>query len=408
MTPLFHPPIPFSVDRQPHLRPAVIKRDRSFPSINNNGIKMKTPILEASRYERTNSLRQLGWDDHFESLATSLELDLNHIARVLSAQRNQFLVTDGHDEWLCTPSGRMHHDRRQDYPVTGDWVLVDENVVKRVIPRKNTLSRGEAGSRGKQIGAAQREQPLAANIETVFVVCGLDRDYNLRRIERFLALVYNCGMTPVIVLTKTDLHESPDVFRDEVESIAIGVHIVLTSTKDERGINELHGYLNAGQTASMIGSSGAGKSSLANMLYGRDIQATSAVSKSVGKGRHTTTSRELIAMPHGGFLMDNPGIREIAFSTSGDGLDAAFSDIQELAESCRFANCSHQHEPGCAVLHAAESDAVLRARLENYRKMQREMDYVRARSEKSADCVEKERWKDVAMEIKRMNKRKKH
>jgi len=354
------------------------------------------------------TLHQLGWNDHFERLATDQGINLDQVARVLSAQRNQFLVTNGHREWLCTPSGIIRHHRQLDSPVTGDWVLMDENVVKRVIPQKNTLCRGEAGSRGKQAGTVQREQPLAANIDTVFIVSGLDRDYNPRRIERFLALVYNCGMTPVIILTKADLHESPNAFRDEVETIAFGVPIVLTSTKDGSGIDELHGYLNIGQTTSMLGSSGAGKSSLANMLYGKDIQATATVSTSVGKGRHTTTSRELIVMPQGGLLMDNPGIREIAFSKSGDGLEATFSDIQTLAESCRFANCLHQLEPGCAVLHAVDSGELMQERLENYRKMQREMEYAQARNDKSADRVEKERWKGVAMEIKRLEKRKKY
>lgn len=367
---------------------------------------MKTRTLTDNLHERSNRLRRLGWNDHFDRLATSEKLDLNHAARVLSAKRGQFLVNDGRTEWLCTPSGKMRH-RQQDYPVTGDWVLAEGDVVTRVIPRKNILSRGEAGSRSGQEEAARREQPLAANIDTVFIVCGLDRDYNLRRIERYLALVYNCGMTPVIVLTKTDLHESPKPFRDEVETVAFGVPIVFTSTTDKSGVDKLRDYLNEGQTVSMIGSSGAGKSSLANMLHGSDIQATGAMSESVGKGRHTTTSRELIAMPRGGLLMDNPGIREIAFSKGGDGLDASFADIRELALSCRFADCSHQREPGCAVLAAVDSGKLPQARLENYRKIQRELAYVQARSEKSADCVEKERWKDVAMEIKRMNRRKK-
>ncbi|WP_242652985.1 ribosome small subunit-dependent GTPase A [Pseudodesulfovibrio hydrargyri] len=351
-------------------------------------------------------LRRLGWNDHFEQLAADETLDPARVARVLSAQRDLFLVTDGRDERLCAPSGTMRH-RHRDYPVTGDWVLVDEGVVRRVLRRRNTLSRGEAGSRGRQEGAAQREQPIAANIDTVFVVCGLDRDYNPRRIERYLALVHNCAMTPVIVLTKADLHASPEPFRDEVETAAFGVDVVLTSTRDARGVDELHAYLSEGRTVSMIGSSGAGKSTLANMLHGSRVQATGAVSASVGKGRHTTTSRELIAMPRGGLLMDNPGIREIAFSQGGDGLDATFSDIRELAESCRFADCSHRREPGCAVIQAVETGVLSQARLDNYRKMQRELDYVRARSEKSANCVERERWKDVAMEIKRMHKRKK-
>ena len=349
-------------------------------------------------------LLRLGWSDHFQRTARDLGIDPGRAARVLSAQRNQFLVTDGRAEWLCTPSGKLRHRRQRDYPVTGDWVLVDETVIRRVIPRENTLCRGEAGARRKQDGAAQAEQPIAANIDTVFIVCGLDRDFNLRRLERLLALVYNCSMAPVAVLTKADLHESPDAFRVQAEGVAVGVPVVLTSTEDGRGVDDLQGYLETGRTAAMIGSSGAGKSSLANLLLGSDVRATASVSESVGKGRHTTTSRELIAMPQGGLLMDNPGIREIAFSKTGDGLEATFADILELAQGCRFTDCAHLGEPGCAVLHAVASGELPQERLDNYHKMRREMDYVRARNEKSADYVERERWKDVAMEIKRMNR----
>ncbi|WP_207262001.1 ribosome small subunit-dependent GTPase A [Desulfovibrio sp. Huiquan2017] len=367
---------------------------------------MKRQTFSTNQDELTDNLRRLGWSERFDRLAADENLDMSRMARVLSAQRDRFPVSDGRAQWLCTPSGRMRRPLGQDYPVTGDWVLVDETVIQRVLPRRNTLCRGEAGSRGRQEGASRREQPLAANIDTVFIVCGLDRDYNLRRIERYLALVYNCAMAPVIVLTKADLHESPATCRDEVENTALGVPVILTSTQGGLGVEALHAFLGAGQTVSMIGSSGAGKSSLANMLHGSDIQATAAVSQSVGKGCHTTTSREFIAMPRGGLLLDNPGIREIALSKDGDGLDATFADIRELADHCRFADCSHRHEPGCAVILAVDTGELSPARLENYRKMQREMSYVRARTEKSADCVEKERWKDVTMEIKRMNRRK--
>ncbi len=350
-------------------------------------------------------LRRLGLDEYLESQLELTGILHSNIARVLSVQRNLFLVSNGRDEWLCTPSGRMLH-QEQEYPVTGDWVLVDEGLVKKVFPRKTFLSRGESGARGKNKVVVSREQPIAANINVVFIVCGLDRDYNLRRIERYLALVYNCGINPVVVLTKADLHEYPESFRDEVESIAFGVPVVLTSMMDGSGTDELHSYLGCGQTVAMLGSSGAGKSTLANLLYGSDIQVTAAVSKVVGKGRHTTTTRELIHMPQGGMLMDNPGIREVAFHTDGSGIETVFSDIQELAGLCRFADCSHMIEPGCAVLNAVEKGELTLSRLESYRKMKREMEYVSARSEKSADRIEKERWKDVALSIKRMKVRK--
>jgi ribosome biogenesis GTPase len=366
---------------------------------------METRTFSENRQQCENRLRCLGWNTHFEQLAADEQIDLARVARVLSAQRDLFLVSDGRNERLCAPSGSLRH-RGRDYPVTGDWVLADEAMVRRVLRRNNTLSRGGAGSRGKKAGIVTREQPIAANLDTVFIVCGLDRDYNLRRIERYLTLVRNCATAPVVVLTKADLHDRPEAFRGEVEAVAPGEPVVLASARDARGVEALHAYLSEGRTVAMIGSSGAGKSTLANMLFGSNVQATGAVSRSVGKGRHTTTSRELIAMPRGGLLMDNPGIREIALAGDADGLDSAFADIRALAASCRFADCSHRQEPGCAVLQAVDDGGLEPARLENYRKMQREQGYARARAEKSANRVERERWKDVAMEIKRMNRKK--
>ncbi|WP_319542133.1 ribosome small subunit-dependent GTPase A [uncultured Pseudodesulfovibrio sp.] len=351
-------------------------------------------------------LRQLGWDDHFDHQMLSIDVADGRIVRVISMQRGQFLVTDGLKEWFCSVAGRLMHSKSRDYPVTGDWVIVDGTIVTDVIPRKNILSRGEAGSRGSTAKPTRREQPIAANLDTVFIVCGLDRDFNIRRLERYLTLVHNYALPPVIVLTKADLHDAPESFLSDVESIAFGVPVILTSMQDGRGRTELESHLGHGQTVAMIGSSGAGKSTLANMLFGSDIQATGKVSDSVGKGRHTTTVRELIRMPQGGILMDNPGIREIAFHEDGNGMENTFADITELAEMCRFANCTHQKEPGCAVLHAVKTSKLPHERLESFHKMQREMDYLATRRTKSADRVEKERWKDVALRIKDLKKRK--
>lgn len=328
------------------------------------------------------------------------------VARIISVQRDLFLVSDGQGEWLCSPAGALRRGTSAAYPVTGDWVLVKDNVVKDIIPRRNMLSRGESGSRNSRSGTAPREQAIAANLDTVFIICGLDRDFNLRRLERYLTLVYNCGLEPVAVLTKSDLHDTPETFREEVEEIAFGVPVVLTSMMDERGRDELETYLGHGRTVAMIGSSGAGKSTLLNMLHGHDVQATNTVSSSVGKGRHTTTSRELIRMPQGGMLMDNPGIREIAFHEDGDGTECAFADITRLAERCRFTDCTHGHEPGCAVRQAIETGKLSPERLESYHKMTREMQYTAARRHKSADRLEKERWKEVAQLQRRFKNRK--
>ncbi|MDD3312003.1 ribosome small subunit-dependent GTPase A [Pseudodesulfovibrio sp.] len=351
--------------------------------------------------EFAEQLRSLGWNGHFGRSLAAMDTGPGRVARVISAQRNLFLVADGAEERLCPPSGRILH-AGDDYPVTGDWVLTDGDVIRSILPRMNILSRGEAGSRNGRSGTALREQPLAANLDMVFIVCGLDRDFNLRRLERYLTLVYNCGLAPLVALTKADLLDDPEAARRQVEDIAFGVPVVLASMLDDRGRDELASRLGPGRTVAMLGSSGAGKSTLANRLYGGEIQATGRVSDSVGKGRHTTTARELIRMPGGGLLMDNPGIREVALYLDGDGVEKSFADIAELAEGCRFADCSHESEPGCAVLRAVELGRLPPERLESYRRMEREMRYVAERRDKSANRVEKERWKPIAKLTRKM------
>ena len=264
---------------------------------------------------------------------------------------------------------------------------------------------GASGTRNKQDAQPQKEQVIAANLDTVFIVSGLDRDFNPRRIERYLTLVYNCGLNPVIILTKADLHRDPEHFVRETASVALDVPIHLVSASDDTGLASLEPYLSPGRTTTMVGSSGAGKSTLVNRLYGKDLQLTNAVSAHVGKGRHTTTSRDLIVMPQGGMVIDNPGIREIAFWEVDKGVEVAFCEIEKLGRGCRFADCSHTHEPGCRVLGAVDAGEISRDRLENYRKMKREMEFLSHRRHKSADRVEKERWKEVALKIKAIKKR---
>ena len=341
-------------------------------------------------------LGDLGWDEHFEHILESMTFCPGGLARVIGVQRGLFGVTNGQEEWLCAPAGRVRGAATGVYPVTGDWVLASEKTLYAVVPRKNILVRGEAGSRGNRMGGAIRQQAIAANLDTVLIVCGLDRDFNLRRIERYLTLVYNCGIHPVLVLTKADLHPDPEVFRYTVETIALGVPVVLASAQDGRGLAELEPCLAPGRSVAMLGSSGAGKSTLANRLAGREIRKTASVSERVGKGRHTTTTRELIRMPQGGLLMDNPGMREIAFCDEGEGVASTFADIQDLSRRCRFADCAHAHEPGCAVRHAVETGELRPERLESYHKMKREMTYLGERQIKSAERIEKERWREIA------------
>ena len=357
---------------------------------------------DSNSNEGTRHLERLGWDSHFQAQMEKFFPYGPAPARVVGVSKSSFRVSDGKNERLATLAGRLQHDPCGRFPVAGDWVVMKDAVISGVLDRRNALSRGAAGARGKQEEQPQREQVIAANLDTVFIVSGLDRDFNPRRLERYLTLIYNCGLDPVIVLTKADLHRDPERFVGQAEAVAFGVPIHLASALDDKGLIPLESYLSPGRTTAMLGSSGAGKSTLVNRLCGESVQPTATVSARLGKGRHTTTSRDLIVTPQGGMLIDNPGIREIAFWESGDGVGAAFPDIERLGALCRFTDCSHTHEPGCRVLRAVAENEISLDRLENYRKMKRELDYMAQRRHKSADRVEKERWKQVALKIRSM------
>ena len=359
---------------------------------------------DIDKNDNIHHLLRMGWTSHFQIQLEHFSDDGLIPARVVGVRKNSFQTSNGKSEWLATLAGRLKHKANGIYPVTGDWVLMTDAVISRVLVRKNALSRGASGTHNKQGALPAKEQVIAANLDTVFIVTGLDRDFNLRRLERYLTLVYNCGLNPVIILTKADLHQDPEKFVGEADDVAFGVPIHLVSASDDTGLTSLEPYLSPGRTTTMVGSSGAGKSTLVNRLYGKSIQLTASISTHVGKGKHTTTTRDLIMMPQGGMVIDNPGIREIAFWEVDQGIETAFPEIEKLAPGCRFTNCSHTHEPGCRVLAAIDEGEISRNRLENYRKMKREMEYLSDRRHKSADRVEKDRWKEVALKIKAMKK----
>jgi ribosome biogenesis GTPase len=367
---------------------------------------MRTRIPSETAFTRgpIDALSTLGWSPFFQTHLDNLCDGKLEPARVVGVRKNRFYVSQGKGEWLATAAGKLNHQMDCLYPVAGDWVMMIDNVISGVLPRKNALSRGAAGSHGKQKAQPTREQVIAANLDTVFLVCGLDRDFNLRRIERGLTLIYNCGLNPAIILTKADLHVDPEKFISAVETVAFGVPVHLVSAKDSLGLAQLEEYLSPGRTITMIGSSGAGKSTLVNRLYGKSVQATGSVSQNVGKGKHTTTSRDMIRMPQGGMVIDNPGIREIAFWDGDGGIELAFPEIERFALECRFSDCSHRHEPGCRVNQALIEGEITNARIESYHKMKREMMYLSDRQHKTSDRVEKERWKAVALKIKTIKK----
>ena len=309
--------------------------------------------------------------------AAAQEYGENHVAgRILSQEKGVYrLVCEG-GEQLAEVSGRLRYKANSpsDFPAVGDFVVIDCNlqqghtVIHAVLPRKSLFIR-------KAPGADCTEQVVAANIDTVFICMSLNQDFNLRRLERYLALAWDSGASPVVVLTKADLCPDHGLFLRQVESVAFGVDILLCSALEQDGYKKLLPYIGAGKTVALIGSSGVGKSTLINRLLGEERLDTNGLRRD-GRGRHTTTRRELFLLKEGGMVIDTPGMRELGLWESEGGLDKSFSDIEALAAGCRFHDCSHTTEPGCAVQAAIAQGRLSKERWQSYRKLKTESRYV--------------------------------
>jgi ribosome biogenesis GTPase len=273
-------------------------------------------------------------------------------------------------------------------------------VIQAVLPRRSKFSRKVAGDETD-------EQIVAANIDTVFLMMGLDADYSLGRMERYLATVHEGGASPVVVLNKADLCAEVDARVREVEAAAGGAPVVAVSTKTDTQLAAIQPYLAPARTIALLGSSGVGKSTLVNRLVGHDLQRTRAVRESDHKGRHTTTRRQLIVLPGGALLIDTPGLRELQLWDTGEGLGAAFDDIEALAPGCRFRDCRHDEEPGCAVKAALAEGHLEERRLQSYLELRREQDLLAARQDERANLEKKRQGKILARAIKAFNQRNK-
>jgi ribosome biogenesis GTPase / thiamine phosphate phosphatase len=342
------------------------------------------------------TLQDLGWDPYFEALFEPYTHDGFIPARVAVQHRGAYLVLTQAGEVPAELPGRLRHEASalSELPAPGDWVAAlpvpneEKVLIHAVLPRRSKFSRKVAGSETE-------EQVLAANVDTLFLINALDSEPNLRRIERYLTLAWESGAVPVIVLSKTDLCEDVDAARDAVEEIGVGVDIHLTSSVTGEGIDELLPYLQGGHTVAVLGSSGAGKSTLINHLIGEERMATQEI-RSDGKGRHTTSHRELIVAPAGGLILDTPGMRELQLWDAEEGVDQAFGDIAGLASECRFRDCSHEGEPGCAVLAAVEDGSLPAERLDSYRKLQRELHALEIKQDKRARSEERRKYRTQA------------
>lgn len=329
------------------------------------------------------SLQDYGWSQDLEQQFQPHALAGLEAGRVVLEHRNRLTLHTDRGEIAGEIAGRLA--RRESpgaLPVIGDWVAfrrVDSQLasIQAVLPRRSKVSRNAAGRR-------TQEQVVAANLDTLFLVMGLDGDFNLRRLERFLVTAYESGAEPIVVLNKADLEEEPEQRRRQAQSVAPGVPVVLTSCARPGGTRELESYLGAGTTVALLGSSGVGKSSLINRLSGRELLRTGSVRQGDDRGRHTTTHRQLVALPNGALLIDNPGIRELQLWSGEGSLETAFDDLGALAADCRFRDCTHRDEPGCAVRESVEAGDLDPGRLRNYRTLEKELQALELRRDRAA------------------------
>jgi ribosome biogenesis GTPase len=351
------------------------------------------------------NIMELGWDRFFEGHFEQFKKQGLKPARVAREHKDRYTVYGQEGELVSEASGKLRHraNSRADFPAVGDWVVVAVRSEERratiyaLLPRKSSFSRKAVLSGGMpDTGGKTDEQVLAANVDTVFLVSGLDGDFNPRRIERYLSVAWDSGAEPVILLNKSDLCPNVEAYVKEAESCAFGVPIHPLSAVRQEGLEALSEYLGVGKTAVFLGSSGVGKSTLINSLLGIERLKVGAVREYDGRGRHTTAGREMILLPTGGVVIDTPGMRELSMWDDDEGLKRTFDDVEQLAARCRFRDCSHQHEPGCAVQDALKDGSLDRGRFRSYVKLRKELAYLAVRKDQWARRENEKRWKKIS------------
>lgn len=326
--------------------------------------------------------------------------------RVVAASRGLALAQTDAGECWCAPTGRLR-ERLRDSELTlcaGDWIALQCNPGISKASAIDLLARGPSLTR-QGSGPGGRPQCLAANLEAVLLIMGLDRNFNPARMERLIALAWGSGARPMVVLTKRDLNDRAHDFVVRIEGVAPGIPVMAVSALSGEGLAEIRTHLRAGQTGVMVGSSGTGKSTLLNALMGEDVRRTQEIRAADGRGRHTTSLRELFLLPGGGCLIDTPGIREVGLYAEGSDLDSAFSDIAALAEGCRFRDCAHGAEPGCAVQTALAEGLLDADRYGHYLRLRREVAFVGARNDERLWREREEKWRRISKLQKQFKKR---
>jgi ribosome biogenesis GTPase / thiamine phosphate phosphatase len=346
------------------------------------------------------SLEDLGYNEFFESERKRLKLTEYPVARVVAEYKEIYRVRGEDGEYLAKITGKQMFTatKREDYPAVGDWVVIEKlpeekAIIRGILPRKTILK--------KKYSDKQENQIIATNIDTAFIAESMDRDYSLNRFERYLVLTAEASILPAIILNKTDLISSEELkFKiDEIKNRFNNIVIIPTSTVTEQGLNDLRNNIVKGRTYCFLGSSGVGKSSLINELLREDEIKTKEISESSGKGKHTTTAREMYFLGNGGIVIDNPGTREVGIAGSDMGIKNVFDEISLLSKECRFSDCTHLHEPDCAILKAVEEEKLDKNRYTNYVKLKKESEFY-----KMTDLEKREKDRSFGRFIKKYQK----
>jgi ribosome biogenesis GTPase len=343
-----------------------------------------------------------GWNNFFEACFAPYREQGLFPGRVTIQHKDRYVLFTEQGEVWGQVSGKFRFEAKglQDFPAVGDWVALETTspeqiaLIHGVLERKSKFSRKVAGDR-------LDEQVLAANIDIAFLVMGLDANYNLRRLERFLTVAWESGARPIIILNKSDLCASVEECTQEVLASAQGADVIVMSAKRNEDVAPILSLLTPGITGVLLGSSGVGKSTITNVLLGEEHSKVQDVRASDGHGRHTTMYRELLVLPNGGIIIDTPGLRELQIWDGKEGIQDSFNDIEEFAVNCRFRDCKHEAEPGCAVKKAIEDGMLDPDRYESYQKLLREIRYQAIKLDVGAQRLEKERWKKISKQAKK-------
>jgi ribosome biogenesis GTPase len=344
------------------------------------------------------NIASLGWGDALaETFQEHADAGLRP-GRVAIQHRGAYVLLGEEGEVWANVSGRLRHaaDSTAELPAVGDWVAYDlpagaeRAAVHAILPRRSAFRR-------KQAGFETAEQVVAANVDVLFLVTSLNQDLNVRRIERYMTLAWESGADPVVVLTKADLCPDVEPALALVESVTFGVPVHVTSALTGAGFDDVRAHLDGGRTGAAVGSSGVGKSTLINGLCGEERLATREI-RDDGRGRHTTTHRELIVLPGAGCVIDTPGMRELQLWDSAEGLERAFEDVDAVIAECRFSDCAHDTEPDCAVQAALADGSLDAERFQSYQKLQRELHYLEIRHDARARSEARKRWRSINKE----------